>query len=165
MDLVKALDVRDGDAVLDVGCGTGTVLSYLRENRKIIGYGLDISENMIAIAKEKNPGFSLTTGNSAKLPYADETMDVMMACMAYHHFPDQVTFRNHSSGQCRTKHRGTVHRGTDHLCAVQRARPSCALPIWTNNRRTKNNQNVYCALGYFRLQSVVDNLNPEGDRL
>ena len=93
MDLVKTLDVRDGDAVLDVGCGTGTVLSYLRENRKIVGYGLDISENMIAIAKEKNPGFSFTTGNSAKLPYADETMDVMMACMAYHHFPDQVTFR------------------------------------------------------------------------
>ncbi len=44
MDLVKALDVRDGDAVLDVGCGTGTVLSYLRENRKIVGYGLDVSK-------------------------------------------------------------------------------------------------------------------------
>ena len=27
VDLVKTLDIRDGDAVLDVGCGTGTVLS------------------------------------------------------------------------------------------------------------------------------------------
>jgi len=93
VDLVKTLDIKDGDAVLDVGCGTGTVLSYIHESRNIRGYGLDVSENMIAIAKEKNPDFSFVTGDSASLPYEDGSMDVIMACMAYHHFPEQEKFR------------------------------------------------------------------------
>lgn len=93
VDLVKTLDIRDGDAVLDVGCGTGTVLSYVHEIRDIRGYGLDVSENMIAIAKEKNPKFSFVTGDSAQLPYENGSMDVIMACMAYHHFPEQEKFR------------------------------------------------------------------------
>ena len=93
VDLVKTLDIRDGDAVLDVGCGTGTVLSYVHESRNIRGYGLDVSEQMIAVAKEKNPEFSFVTGDSAKLPYEDGSMDVIMACMAYHHFPEQKRFR------------------------------------------------------------------------
>ena len=92
-DLIRALEVRDGDAVLDVGCGTGSVLSMIGRSRKISGFGLDVSENMIALAREKNPDFVFTTGDSAALPYADGSMDIVMACMAYHHFPDQVTFR------------------------------------------------------------------------
>ena len=74
VDLVKTLEIRDGDAVLDVGCGTGTVLSYVHESRNIRGYGLDVSEHMIAVAKEKNPEFSFVTGDSAKLPYEDGSM-------------------------------------------------------------------------------------------
>ncbi len=93
VDLVKTLVIRDGDAVLDVGCGTGTVLFYVRESRSVRGYGLDVSEQMIAVAKEKNPGFSFVTGDSAKLPYENGSMDVIMACMAYHHFPEQKRFR------------------------------------------------------------------------
>ena len=92
-DLIRALEVRDGDAVLDVGCGTGSVLSMIGRSRKISGFGLDVSENMIALAREKNPDFAFTTGDSAALPYADGSMDIVMACMAYHHFPERAGFR------------------------------------------------------------------------
>ena len=93
-DLIKEIEVKDGDAVLDVGCGTGTVLSYIGRQKKIRGFGLDVSEKMVAIAKEKNPNYQFVSGDCAYLPYADESMDVVMACMAYHHFPDQERFRN-----------------------------------------------------------------------
>ena len=93
-DLIKEIEVKDGDAVLDVGCGTGTVLSFIGRQKKIRGFGLDVSEKMVAIAKEKNPDYQFVSGDCASLPYADESMDVVMACMAYHHFPDQERFRN-----------------------------------------------------------------------
>ena len=87
-DLIRELEIRDGNAVLDVGCGTGTILEWIGKSKKIHGYGLDVSESMIAVAREKNPDYSFVTGDSALLPYADESMDVIMACMAYHHFPE-----------------------------------------------------------------------------
>lgn len=77
-----------------MGCGTGTVLSFIGKKKKIRGFGLDVSENMIAIAKEKNPDYQFVSGDCASLPYEDQSMDVVIACMAYHHFPDQERFRN-----------------------------------------------------------------------
>ena len=92
-DLIKEVDIKEGDAVLDVGCGTGTVLSFIGRHKKIHGFGLDVSENMVAVAKEKNPDYQFVSGDCAFLPYADESMDIVMACMAYHHFPNQEQFR------------------------------------------------------------------------
>ena len=92
-NLIRELEIRDGNAVLDVGCGTGTILKCIGKSKKIHGYGLDVSESMIAVAKEKNPDYAFVAGDSALLPYADESMDVIMACMAYHHFPEQEKFR------------------------------------------------------------------------
>ena len=92
-DLIREVEINTGDSVLDVGCGTGTVLSYIASKTDIKGFGLDISEKMLDIAREKNPGFEFVSGDCASLPYCDESMDVIMACMAYHHFPDQKRFR------------------------------------------------------------------------
>ena len=92
-DLIKQLDIQPNDAVLDVGCGTGTVLHFIASQTPIRGYGLDISAEMLDVARKKNPGFDFRLGDSKKLPYADSSMDVIMACMAYHHFADQKGFR------------------------------------------------------------------------
>lgn len=92
-DLIRELEINPGDAVLDVGCGTGTVLKFIAAQTEIQGYGLDISSQMLDIARQKNPGFEFTEGNCETLPYADQSMDVIMACMAYHHFSDQEQFR------------------------------------------------------------------------
>ena len=92
-DLIRELEVKDGDSVLDVGCGTGSVLSYLSSARNISAHGLDVSEQMIAVACKKAPEIDFVVGDSGRLSYADGSMDVVMACMAYHHFPDQAAFR------------------------------------------------------------------------
>ena len=59
----------------------------------IKGFGLDISEKMLDVAREKNPRFEFVSGDCVTLPYEDDSMDVVMACMAYHHFIDQKRFR------------------------------------------------------------------------
>ena len=92
-DLIKELEINPGDAVLDVGCGTGTVLKFISSKTEIKGYGLDISPQMLEVARKKNPGFEFAEGNCETLPYKDNSMDVIMACMAYHHFSDQEQFR------------------------------------------------------------------------
>ncbi|MDD5934744.1 MAG: class I SAM-dependent methyltransferase [Clostridiales bacterium] len=92
-DLIGELTIKDGDAILDIGCGTGSVLSYIGKQKKIMGFGVDVSENMIAIAKEKNPNFEFVTCDCSSLPYENESMDIVIACMAYHHFPNQEQFR------------------------------------------------------------------------
>lgn len=92
-DLLKELEIDPGDTVLDVGCGTGTVLKFISSKTAIKGYGLDISPQMLEVARKKNPGFEFTEGNCETLPYEDNSMDVIMACMAYHHFSDQEKFR------------------------------------------------------------------------
>ena len=92
-DLIKELDIKPGDRVLDVGCGTGTILSFISSEVDINGYGLDISAKMLEVAREKNPRFEFVTGDCVTLPYDDGCMDVVMACMAYHHFRDQKKFR------------------------------------------------------------------------
>ena len=48
---------------------------------------------MLEVARKKNPDFDFRLGDSKKLPYADSSMGVIMACMAYHHFADQKSFR------------------------------------------------------------------------
>ena len=92
-DLITEIEIQSDDRVLDVGCGTGEVLRFIASKTDIQGNGLDVSEKMFAIAKEKNPSMDFRHGDSSALPYEDGSMDVVMTCMAYHHFSDQKQFR------------------------------------------------------------------------
>ena len=92
-DLIKELEIHSGDRILDVGCGTGEVLRFIASKTDIQGNGLDVSEKMLAIAREKNPSMDFQRGDSSALPYENGSMDVVMTCMAYHHFSNQKQFR------------------------------------------------------------------------
>lgn len=39
--------IREGSRVLDLGCGDGSLLVYLRDNRGVSGYGLEIDDHHI----------------------------------------------------------------------------------------------------------------------
>lgn len=40
--------IPEGSAVLDLGCGDGSLLRYLRETRRVVGYGVEISDANVA---------------------------------------------------------------------------------------------------------------------
>jgi SAM-dependent methyltransferase len=50
-----------GNALLDVGCGTGAHLSFLRADYVV--EGLDFSEEMLAVARQRNPGLVFHQGD------------------------------------------------------------------------------------------------------
>lgn len=75
--------IRDGDAVLDVGCGPGVALREYAGERQIRACGIDYSENMIQMAKrrlaETRPELEIEfkTASVLEMPYPDAEFDVV----------------------------------------------------------------------------------------
>lgn len=90
--LLEQVKLFPGAVVLDVGCGTGTMLRKMTDSCHIIGCGIDMSENMIAEAKKKCPEMAIQISKCESTPFENHTFDIITACMAYHHFSDQRGF-------------------------------------------------------------------------
>lgn len=47
---------RNDSAILDIGCGSGNITKYLLDNNPELNIlGIDIADEMLLLAKEKNP--------------------------------------------------------------------------------------------------------------
>ena len=78
--------------VLDVGCGTGTVLRRMADACEINGYGIDAEKNMVSEAKRKCPDMNIQFSRCENTPFQNQYFDVITSCMAYHHFADRTGF-------------------------------------------------------------------------
>lgn len=68
-----------GDSqVLEVGCGTGAVLSSLSHTAVGAIHGLDIERKHLALARHHAPGAYLIEGDGHQLPYAGEVFDLTL---------------------------------------------------------------------------------------
>ncbi len=75
--------LRDGQRLLDVGCGTGRLLGYFSGVER---YGIDIS---VAMAKMcRNSGIEACMGNVQELPYASESFDMVVCTDVLEHVFD-----------------------------------------------------------------------------
>ena len=91
--MLSFADPRAGEAVLDVGCGTGALAIAAKELVGADGSvsGVDASPEMIQRARTKavKAGLSLDfrEGSADALPYADERFDVVLSTVMLHHLP------------------------------------------------------------------------------
>lgn len=86
------IKLNSEDKVLDVGCGTGTVLKRLNDICHIKGFGIDIEEKMVEQAKSKLPQMNILKCDCNNTPFENEMFDCVIACMTFHHFYDQMAF-------------------------------------------------------------------------
>src|SRR3990167_456488 len=78
-----------GGSMLDIACGTGELLKRFAEKfPEAIFVGIDLTEGMIAKAKEKTwnlSNVSVLIGNAEKLSFCDSSFDVVLISDALHH--------------------------------------------------------------------------------
>lgn len=96
-DTMKRMQVKEGAIALDVCCGTGDWTIALAEAVGSSGqvYGLDFSENMLKIAKNKvekgkYPNIVLVHGNAMHLPYGDNMFDYVTIGFGLRNVPDYM---------------------------------------------------------------------------
>jgi 2-polyprenyl-3-methyl-5-hydroxy-6-metoxy-1,4-benzoquinol methylase len=84
--------LKDNDIVLDFGCGTGLVCNEIADNVKMI-YAIDISSEMIEIAKNKAHGLKIRNINYVYTTIFDErfkrdSLDVIIVFNVLHLLED-----------------------------------------------------------------------------
>jgi len=93
---VRALGPRDGDEVLDIGCGTGISIPELSSAVGATGkvIGLDFSYTMLAQANAKKlaSNAAYTQGDAHLLPVRPESVDAVLCFAAFAHFAGKETF-------------------------------------------------------------------------
>ena len=95
--LLREVALSPGMAVLDFGCGTGILLNSLSNKCEIYGYGIDVEKNMIATATAKYSSMDFSLARCDDTPFADNSFDVAVACLAYHHFDNKRCFAKESA--------------------------------------------------------------------
>ena len=78
--------IKEGDKVLDLGCGNGRLLEIFK-GRNVDYVGIDNSEKLIEIAKEKNPAFNFQVADALNLPFPDNYFDKIFSIAILHHIP------------------------------------------------------------------------------
>ncbi|MGD9092055.1 MAG: methyltransferase domain-containing protein [Anaerolineales bacterium] len=74
--LYKRLDLENTRSILEVGCGTGAVLSELRDLYRGNIYGLDVNIDYLKLAKRISRTSKLINGDAFKLPFETATFDL-----------------------------------------------------------------------------------------
>ena len=80
----QALDrcgIREGDHVLDFGCGDGTAVEYMVKTLGLDARGIDSSKQLISRGRQRNDKLTLSVMSGCELPYPIRTFDaVTMEC-------------------------------------------------------------------------------------
>lgn len=88
-DVAKRLKNIQYQALLDIGCGTGYLIDLLQRQKSALYCGLDLSPEMLKMAGKRLPeSVCLTEGSSDKLPYEDNSFDIVTCIQSFHHYPN-----------------------------------------------------------------------------
>lgn len=108
LDLSK---VEEGKSVLDIACGTGVLFNYYLERNVKSIMAIDLSDEMIKIAKEKFDDERLIIECADAYKFYEGTYDCIMIYNAFPHFDDQPKLIEHLCSLLNKKGTLTVAHG------------------------------------------------------
>lgn len=89
--LMRALRSLRGQAVLDLGCGTGRLAQLFRRREADHVIGCDLAPNMLEVAQKTGVYQELVQGDLLQeLPFAWDTFDVIICSMVLVHIPQKM---------------------------------------------------------------------------
>ncbi|QQG42233.1 MAG: class I SAM-dependent methyltransferase [Candidatus Woesebacteria bacterium] len=78
--------IKKKEKILDLGCGDGLNVHILYKKGVKNIFGVDISDALIKSAKRLTPKAKFYLASAEKLPFKDETFDVVLVDSVFHHF-------------------------------------------------------------------------------
>jgi SAM-dependent methyltransferase len=80
-------NVRQGQRVVDVGCGPGALTAELVRRGAAVS-AVDPSPQFVAAARERNPSADVREAGAEELPFADDEFDAALAQLVVHFMAD-----------------------------------------------------------------------------
>ena len=106
----KILDnggVESHKDILDIACGTGTLFPFYFKRDVASVVGIDISPEMVKIAKGKFPETEIICGDAEEYRF-NKKFDVIMIYNAFPHFPNPEKLIKNLSGHLKENGRFTI---------------------------------------------------------
>ena len=89
MAVIDALEDKKYKSLLDIGCGTGHLISILSKNKKADYIGLDLSSKMVEEANKKKIKYAkFVEGKADNLPFDKKSFDIVTCSESFHHYID-----------------------------------------------------------------------------
>jgi SAM-dependent methyltransferase len=74
--LVPHIDAALAPSILEIGCGDGRRLAWLKDNRKFECFGIEPSERAVEIARRR--GIDVRRGTAEQLPFDNRSFDIVV---------------------------------------------------------------------------------------
>ena len=88
-EALRRIGISPGHSVLEVGCGSGVFLE-LAARRGAVVAGIDASDALAELARDRVPGADVRVGDMEHLPYADDSFDAVCGFNSFF-FADDMT--------------------------------------------------------------------------
>ncbi|OHA16274.1 MAG: hypothetical protein A3H57_05115 [Candidatus Taylorbacteria bacterium RIFCSPLOWO2_02_FULL_43_11] len=94
---LSLIELKSGQSLLDLGCGSGTMLFKICESapKNAVLYGIDPDPLAIEAAKQRLKGknVALKIAYGSDLPFLNESLDFIVSTLAFHHMSPEEKIR------------------------------------------------------------------------
>lgn len=105
--LIRQADLRSGQRVLEIGCGTGNLSALAAPHVDLIA--TDPDPKALARARRKVKGARFEQAYAQELPYPDEAFDMALSALMLHHLTHQTKIEGFAELFRVLKPNGAVH--------------------------------------------------------